>query len=130
MNEKPNGVKGATRYSEAFKMQIVRELETGEINYTNCGRKYGIGGKATLQKWVGKYGNGSLGKVMRVETREAIDEKEQLRRRVRALEAALADANIELALERQYTKQACERAGITDVGAFKKKADGQPPTER
>jgi hypothetical protein len=78
---------------------------------------------------VGKYGNGSLGKVIRVEEREAIDEKEQLKRRVRALEKALADANIDLALERQYTRLACERAGIKDVAEFKKKADGQRPTE-
>jgi transposase-like protein len=127
MNQETGGVKAAIRYSEAFKMQLVRELEKGEINYTQCRRKYGIRGVSTLQKWVGKYGNGSLGKVIRVEEREAIDEREQLRRRVRALEKALADANIDLALERQYTRLACKRAGINDVAEFKKKADGQPP---
>jgi hypothetical protein len=49
---------------------------------------------------------------------------------VRLLEQALADANIDLALERQYTRLACERAGIRDVVEFKKKAGGQPPTGR
>jgi hypothetical protein len=38
----------------------------------------------------------------------------------------LADANIDSALERAYTRLACQRAGITDVAEFKKKADGRP----
>jgi hypothetical protein len=62
-----------------------------------------------------------------VETPEEINEQKRLKQRVRMLEAALADANIELALERQFTRLACERAGIKDVADFKKKADGQPP---
>jgi hypothetical protein len=41
----------------------------------------------------------------------------------------LADTNIDLALERQYTRLACERAGIEDVAEFKKKAAGELPTK-
>jgi hypothetical protein len=37
------------------------------------------------------------------------------------LESALADANIDAALERAYTRLACRRAGIADVAEFKKK---------
>lgn len=118
------------RYSQNFKMQLVRELEGGEVNVAECRRKYGVGGACTLQRWVGKYGNGSIGKVIRVEKPEEINEKEALRRRVRGLERALADTNIDLALERQYTRMACERAGIKDVAEFKKKAAGQRPTQR
>jgi len=65
-----------------------------------------------------------------VETPEEINHTEQLKRRVRALERALADVNIELVLERQFTRIACERAGIRDVVEFKKKAAGKRPTER
>ena len=127
---KTNGeIKPSIRYSEAFKMQIVRELEHGGINYAACRRKYGIGGRLTLQRWVYQYGNGSIGKTIRVETPQEINEKEQLKRRVRALEQALADTNVDLALERQYTRLACERAGIQDVAEFKKKAAGQLRTE-
>jgi hypothetical protein len=67
---------------------------------------------------------------MRVETPEEVNEQERLKQRVRRLEQALADANIELALERQYTRLACKRAGIEDVVEFKKKAGGTPPTGR
>jgi hypothetical protein len=51
-----------------------------------------------------------------------------LKERVRRLESALADANIDLALERAYTELACERAGV-DVGEFKKKVAGQRRTK-
>ena len=122
-------IQPAIRYSEAFKMEVVRELERDGLPFDQVRRKYGIGGSWTVQKWVHKYGNGIRGKVMRVEKPEEISEKEQLKRRVRVLEEALADANIDLALERQYTRLACERAGIQDVAAFKKKADGQRSTE-
>ena len=83
-----------------------------------------------MQRWVGQYGKGSIGKVIRVEKPEERNEQAELKRRVRALEHALADANIELALERQYTRLACERAGIQDVVEFKKKAAGQLDTKR
>ncbi len=111
-------------------MQLVRELEAGGTNYEQTMRKYGMRGYGTLQRWVAKYGNGSIGKMIRVETPEEINELKQLKERVRRLEAALADTNIDLALERQYTRLACERAGIQDVAEFKKKARGPQGTER
>ena len=123
-------IKPAIRYSEAFKLEVVGELERQGLPFDQVRRKYGIGGSWTVQKWVHQYGNGSRGKVIRVEKPEEINEKEQLKRRVRALEGALADANIDLALERQYTRLACERAGIQDVAEFKKKAGGLPPMGR
>jgi len=128
--EKKSEIKPAIRYSEAFKMQVVRELEAGGINYSQMMRKYGIRGDGTLKDWVVRYGNGSIGKVIRVEQPKETNENEQLRRRNRALEKALADTNIELALERQYTKLACARAGIKDVAEFKKKAAGTLPMGR
>jgi len=73
-----------------------------------------------VQKWVRRYGNGTRGKVVRVEKPEESNELERLRERTRRLEKALADANLDLALERSYTRLACERAGIKDVEGFKK----------
>jgi hypothetical protein len=61
-----------------------------------------------------------------VEKPGEINEARRLRERVRRLETALADANVDLALERAYTRLACQQAGIKDVEEFKKKADGQP----
>jgi transposase-like protein len=130
MGRKYDVEQAAIRYSEAFKMAVVRELEQRQVAFEQLRRKYGIGGCSTVQKWVRRYGNGTRGKVIRVETPEAINEQERLKQRVRLLERALADVNIDLALERQYTRLACERAGIKDVAEFKKKAGGSPPMER
>ena len=116
--------KAVVRYSEAFKVAVVRELEQEGLSFEEARRKYGIRGAGTVQRWVRQYGNGSRGKVVRVERPEEINELKQLRDRVRRLEGALADANLDLALERQYTRLACERAGIKDVGELKKKPMG------
>ena len=117
------------RYSEAFKMAMVREVEADDLPFEHVRRKYGIRGSATVQKWVRKYGQGTRGKMVRVEKPEEINELKRLKERVRRLEGALADANIDLALERAYTELACERAGL-DVAEFKKKAAGELRTRR
>ena len=118
------GQDGVIRYSEAFKMVVVRELEKEDLPYEHIRRKYGISGCSTVQNWVRKYGNGSRGKIIRVETPEQIDELKRLKERVKRLESMLADANIDLVIERAYTQIACERAGIKDIGEFKKKHAG------
>jgi transposase len=125
MTPKRLGANVGIRYSEAFKMEVVREVESKDLPFMQVQRKYGIAGTGTVGAWVRKYGNGSRGKVVRVERPEEINELKRLKARVRLLESALADANIDSALERAYTRLACKRAGITDVDGFKKKAAGQ-----
>jgi transposase len=125
---KRTGQNHGIRYSEAFKMAAVRELEEQDLPFEDIRRKYGIKGTVTVQNWVRKYGNGSRGKMIRVERPEEINELKRLKERVRRLESALADANIDLALERAYTELACERAGL-EVEEFKKKAAGQLRTK-
>lgn len=111
------------RYSEAFKMAIVREVEEQDLPFEHVRRKYGIRGCSTVQKWVRQYGNGSRGRIIRVERPKEINELARLRAELRRAKEALADAHIDLALERAFTELACERAGV-DVEEFKKKAAG------
>ena len=129
MSLKMEGGGEAIRYSEAFKLQAVQELESKGLSFESVRRKYGVKGTWTVQRWVHKYGNGTRGKVVRVEKPEEISELARLKKRVRLLEGALADSNLDLALERAYVRLACERAGIQDVEEFKKKADGPPRTK-
>jgi len=128
MSEKSVQFRAAVRYSEAFKIAVVGELEKELLPVEHVRRKYGIAGIGTIRNWIAKYGNGTRGKVIRVETPKEIDELKKFKERVKRLESLLADTNLELALERQYTRLACERAGITDVMEFKKKAAGKLPT--
>jgi len=117
-------IEPAIRYSTAFKLQVVNEVESQGVTSESVRRKYGIKGNGTVNKWVRRHGNGTRGKIIRVETPEQIDELKRLKERVKRLEGLLADANIDLAIERAYTQIACERAGIKDLTEFKKKHAG------
>lgn len=108
-------------------MAVVRELENQGLTVLAIRRKYDIRGAGTVESWLGKYGNGTRGKMILVQKPEEINELKQLKTRLRRLETALADANVELVLERAYLRLACERAGIADVAEFKKKTAGMPP---
>lgn len=43
-------------YNMSFKLQVVSEVERGEISVTGAQRKYGIQGNATVINWLRKYG--------------------------------------------------------------------------
>lgn len=123
------GLNNGIRYSEAFKMQLVGQIEQRDLPLEEARQRFGIRGKTTVLRWVRKYGNGSRGMRIRVEKPEEINQLKRLKERLRQLESALADAHIDAALERAYTELACERAGV-DVEEFKKKAAGQLRTKR
>ena len=112
----------SVRYSEAFKRRVVDELERGKHSSIETARRaYSIGGSVTVHKWVRKYGSEDmLPKRVRVETLKEQDELKQARKRVRELEAAVADAHIDHCLEKGYLQVACDRMGV-DLEDFKKK---------
>ena len=114
------------RYSEAFKLQVVRELEQGRFESAGAaGRAYGVQGSRTVALWVQRFGKDHLlRRVVRVMKADERAEVEALRKRVRELERALADAHLDLKLEAAYVKLACEAAGVEDVAEFKKKHVG------
>lgn len=108
-------------------MQVLREMEAGKFtSRAAAARAYGISGQAMIQYWARKYGkNHLLGKVVRVETPKEISEVKELRKRVRDLEKALADAHLDHLLDDAYLQIACRSAGIEDVDGFKKKHVGK-----
>jgi len=124
--------KDVLKYSEAFKAQVVSEIEDGKLTSCNdAALRYGIRGSTTVCRWVRKYGrNHLIGKVVRVETVGERDELKRLKQRVRELETLVADQSLDLAVERTYVKLACRKAGIQDIETFKKKAPGTAPARR
>jgi transposase-like protein len=110
------------RYSEAFKRQVVEEIERGRHgSITAAQRAYGIRGSMTLWGWVRKYGREDLlPKRVRIETLKERDELKEARKRIRELEAAVADAHLDHVMEKAYLHVACERMGV-EPEAFKKK---------
>lgn len=43
-------------YSVSFKLQVVREVERGELSMTAAAFKYGIQARSTVKNWLRKYG--------------------------------------------------------------------------
>lgn len=115
-------------YSKGFKLQLVREVEVG-MSAAAVSRKYNIRGAQTVMSWVRKYGSGKYGKVIRVEQAGEVNEASRLRKELRRVKEALADAHVELALEKAYLEVACEELNQT-MEAFKKKQAGGRPTKR
>ena len=115
------------RYSEVFRVQVIRELEAGRFTSLNeASRAYGIKGAMTVRKWVERYGkNHLLGKVVVVMKADEQTEVRELRKRLRELEKALANAHIDSKLDAAYLRIACRAAGIEDVEDFKKKYAGK-----
>ncbi len=112
------------RYSEAFKRQVVLELEDGTVSSVEeVRRKYGISGGETVVRWIRKFGrNHLLSKVVRVETPEERTEVQKLKARLRQLEKALADSEIRSLLIQAHFEIACEQMGV-DIEVKKKEID-------
>lgn len=119
-----------TRYSEAFKQQVISELEAGKFSGPHvAARAYGIKGGATIDGWLRKYGRSDLmPRRVTITTMSEQDETKALKKRVRELEKALADTHMKELVGEAYLDIACKRLGL-DVHEFKKKA-AMTPFER
>ena len=71
-------------YSLAFKLQVVGEIERGELNYDQADRKYGIQGNVTVSKWMKKYGS------LAWKQNPTVSNKKTPEQRIRELEELLA----------------------------------------
>ncbi|MDQ1327783.1 MAG: transposase [Candidatus Poribacteria bacterium] len=89
------------RYSVAFKMQVVNEVENGILSAEEARKLYGIGGKQTINEWLYHYGvNKRIGKVVHVMTEKEERELLVLRRENRMLKKALEESQVKtIALE-------------------------------
>ena len=117
------------RYSKSFKMQLVREVETGKSNAWAVQRKYDIKGANTVMRWVRQFGSSKYGKLIRVEKANEVNEAVRVRGELRRVKEALADTHVALALEQAFLAVACEEL-YQSLEAFKKKHAGGRRTRR
>lgn len=115
------------RYSEAFKVQVVGELESGQLrSMLDARRRYGIAGKDTVAHWVRKYGKEhQLTRIVRVETPDEREQWSKLKKENERLKKALADAHLKAVLYESWLEVACEEFGVKDVEGFKKKLENR-----
>jgi transposase-like protein len=99
------------RYSEAFRKSVVREYERGE-SIERLRHRYGIGGKATVQLWIKKYGLAGLRHEVVVMQRAGEQRREkQLEKRIKELEAALSQLTLDKLMLETTLEVASERYG-------------------
>jgi len=110
-------------------MQAVKVIESGELCAHQVQLKYDIKGTDTVLRWVRQFGSGKYGKVIRVEKANEVNEAARLRSQLRQAKEVLADAHMELALEKAFLEVACEQMGQT-TEAFRKKHAGRRRTMR
>jgi len=114
------------RYSRGFKIKLVQEAEEEGKCPFQISQKYKIG-TSTMMRWVRRYGSGRHGKVIRVEKAGEMDQMRRLKQELRAVKEALADAHVDLALEKAYLELACQEMGQS-LEDWKKKQDGRRRT--
>jgi transposase-like protein len=115
------------RYSEALKIQVVREYENGST-VSELRKKYGIKGGQTVQLWIKKYAQKGLRhKVMRIQTADEAKQIKELEAKVEELEKALLKTTLEkLVLE--STLEVIEESGELEVkkNAVKSSSGSKP----
>lgn len=114
--------KDTVRYSEAFKQQVVSEIEAGKFaGIFAAAKAYGIVGSTTIKGWLRRYGREDLmPRRVTITTMKEQDETKELKERVRQLEKALADSHMKGLLGEAYLDIACRRLGV-NAEDFKKK---------
>jgi len=103
------------RYSLAFKLHIISEIEQGLLTIGQARRRYDIRGGHTIQVWLRKFGkNHLLSKVVRVQTVEEKDQLKAMQEQIKKLKEALADAHMEKRILESLIDEA-NRAYHTDI---------------
>ena len=101
------------RYSDCFKRSVVLEIEKDGLTIQQARDRFGIAGTNTVQRWLKKYGRSHLlNKVVRVETRDEIDELKRLREENERLKIAYDELAIDHKLSEKVIEKADEVFGL------------------
>ena len=117
------------RYSHAFKLQAVRDIESPDVSAAVVVRKYSEIDVSTLRRWLQRFGTGSQTGGAAAPELPQKSGLARLRSELRVARRALAAAQVELGLEKAFLVEACGQMD-QEVAAFKKKHAGQRPTGR
>jgi len=109
------------RYSEAFKTEVLNEIESGKLTFAQARRKYQIAGVTTITKWAKKSGRfGIIPKLIRVEKPNERDEAKALKEENKRLKEAIAELVLNRKIAESTLEVLCEQQGW-DIEEVKKK---------
>lgn len=114
--------KQTLRYSESFKLSVLKDIESNHLSFGQAMLKYNIKGGSTIQGWARKYGNFSLlNKVIIVKKPGENDRLKEMKNEIRRLKEALADTVLDRKLAESTLEVICEDMDL-DYEIVKKKA--------
>jgi transposase-like protein len=118
------------RYSEAFKHQVIKEVEEGHCSCEQARKKYGIKGINTIQYWIKRMGKlEALPKIIRVEKPDEKSRIKELERQVRQLKNSLAETQVRYLMAESQFEIVCEQQGL-DPEEVKKKLEQKDSSEQ
>jgi transposase len=109
------------RYSIAFRQKVVSEIENGKLGGIAEAKKlYDIRGGGTIQEWMKRLGKTHLlNRVIHIEMKDKVSKIKELEKQKKALESALAQAQLKIITLESTVKVLEEKAGEK----LKKKTD-------
>ena len=111
------------KYSSAFKLKVVNEIESGKLSINQAMEIYDIGGNATISRWIKNLGKSHLlSKIVRIEMKDEKDKVNELKERVRQLEKLLANKELDNLMNEAFLELLAEDNEV-DLDEFKKKVD-------
>jgi transposase-like protein len=109
-------------YTLAFKLQVVSEVETGELSQHAAARKYGIQARSTILTWLRKHGRLNWHKNAAMSKKESPNKKiKELEKKLKRLEAEkeilnmaidIADETLHTNIRKKYLSRLLENANI------------------
>lgn len=85
-------------YSLSFKLQVVTEVEKGELSITGAARKYGIQSESTVSNWLRKFGTFARDYQIQLQMKKTPEQRiMELEQRIKLLEKQ--KANLEKQVE-------------------------------
>jgi len=118
------------RYSQAFKQQVIKEIEGGYLTVQQANRKYGIAGQCTVSNWLRRMGKLELlPKVIRVEKPDEKQRIKELERQIRELKDSLAETQVRYLISESRFEVICEQQGLNPE-EVKKKLQGKQSKKR
>lgn len=125
--KKTKELKQVRIFSEELRKQIVGQIERGELTVAQAKREYSVGGIQTIYNWLYRYSR-TLKKGTRIVMEKDSQEQtsQELRKRIKELEAALGRKSLEADLFRVIVDLASDEYKIDLKKTFGEQASGSP----
>ena len=117
-------------YSLAFKLQVVDEVEKGELTNKQARLKYGIQGKSTILTWLRKHGRLEWKESTQMKKKAPNKQIKELERKLKRLEAEkeILNAAIDIADEMFNTEIRKKYLPLSQA-AFKEKGNAEDSSQ-